>query len=105
MGRRQAPVSRTARFPPFAILPRAVIESGLDDTCVRLYAEIVVRSGLPNEHWPVRGEDDLAKRLGMQGRTLMVHARHLESCGLIELRKEGKGKYRFIVIHNLSLGL
>ena len=91
----------TRKRPPFAMVPRELIESGLDDTCVRIYALMDGRQG--DKGWSASGAQFLADKVGMQERTFMTHARHLECYGLIAITRRGdRGKYIFDLVHNPS---
>lgn len=84
---------------PFAQVPESVIESGLDDACVRLYTYIAQHSGPKGQQWDVEGASEIAKRINMQTKTLMTHAKHLAECGLVLHNREGLKKIEFHLIH------
>jgi hypothetical protein len=85
--------------PRFALVPQDIIESGLDASCVRLYAFIDLRGG-PKGTWEMPGAMDIGDLIGMQAETLLRHARHLAEAGLIEYGRKGQGKYVFRILHN-----
>ena len=86
------------------MVPREIIESGLDDGCVRLYAYISRACG-PDGSWGVVGATEIGDRIGMQHGTLLGHARHLTGFGIIDHQREGRGKYSFRMSHNPAMGL
>ena len=92
---------RLPKRPPFAMVPRAVVESGLDHACVRLYACIVGAAG-PDGDWAVAGATDIGDKIEMQDETLLTHAQHLKQVGLIAYERHGKKKYEFWLLHNPS---
>jgi len=87
---------------PFAMVPRSLICSGLDPTCLRLFAFLDSRQGIRG--FPHRGLGVAADALGVQERTLGDHAKHLVDFGVIEMTtdetKPGQGVKVFRVIHN-----
>jgi hypothetical protein len=83
----------------YAMVPRSIIESGLDAVCFRLYAFIDGASG-PNREWVVAGATEIADLISIQVGTLMVHAEHLAECDLIAFERPGRGKYVFHLLHN-----
>jgi len=88
----------------FAMLPREIIESDLDDGCVRLFAYMLMAEG-PTGTWPVTGATTIGDRLGMQANTVLVHAGHLRDNGLIAYERHGWGKYSFSVLYSPRRGL
>jgi hypothetical protein len=86
------------------MLPQEIIESGLDDGCVRLYAYISRACG-PDGSWTVAGATEIGDRIEMQPGTLLGHARHLSEFRLIDYEREGRRKYSFRMLHNASMGL
>lgn len=95
---------------PYAMLPRAVIESDLDDPCVRLYAVLDAVQGATGK--PARGYGWVAKKIGWQSRTVATHAQHLADRRLIALEERddherpggGKRGVTMRVIHQPSRG-
>jgi len=92
------PRRRARSGVPWAMLPRQITESGLDDACVRLYAEL--DSYLHDLGKPVRGADRIARRMGWSGRKLTDHSKHLIDCGLIEVVRNDRKQIGMIVVHN-----
>jgi len=90
--------SKVDRGSKFAMLPAAIIESGLDDTCVRIYAYCDLIQG--KDGWDASGAQKIADVLSMQASTVMVHARHLEDHGILRVKKDGGRKYTLAVVHN-----
>jgi hypothetical protein len=86
------------------MVPRDLIESDLDNGCIRLYAYL---DGVQGEKgWPAKGYAATAQRLGMQARTVGEKAEILEARGLIEITRDvssgtsGARKEVMRVIHN-----
>lgn len=91
----------------FAMVPRSVIESGLDDTCVRLYAHLDRVQG--EKGWPAKGYAHIGAALGLQGRTVSTHVRHLVAAGVVALdtpSTDGRGSAKEVIriIHNPARG-
>ncbi|MCP4308603.1 MAG: hypothetical protein GY788_27760 [bacterium] len=95
------------RRHPFAMVPKAVIESDLDASCVTLYAVLDLIEGQDGD--PARGYAWVADKLGWQARRVTEHAGHLVASGLIELgTRSGHGpssgmrSVQMNVVHNPS---
>jgi DNA-binding transcriptional ArsR family regulator len=86
------------------MLPRELIESGLDAGCVRLMAYVLLKAG-PDNSWPITGATEIGDRIGMQAATLLSHAKHLRDAGLITFERLGREKYRFTILHDPKRGL
>ncbi len=74
-----------------------------DPGCVRVYSYIDRAIG-PNGTWAVDGATDIADKISMQAQTVMRHAKHLASYGLIRYERAGQGRYRFRILHNPARG-
>jgi len=84
------------------MVPKSIVESGLDDGCVRLYAYLDRVQG--NNGHPARGFAATGEDLGLQPRTVSSHAHHLCEFGVIALEGStgdgGHGKEVMRVIYN-----
>jgi hypothetical protein len=95
---------KAARRPKFSMMPTEMIESPPDATCSHLYNYLDLCQGQVG--WPARGAQSVGDALGIQARTVMTHARHLEDIGWIEIEPDPRTarppypKYEFRVIHN-----
>jgi hypothetical protein len=75
----------------------ALIESDLDDTCIRLYAWLELRTG--GQDWQ-RSVTHAAKELGRWPKSILTHAEHLKTAGLIELERLGdRSSPRMRIVH------
>ena len=95
----------TGDTPSFAMLPRSIIRSGLDEHCFRLYAycDDIQRDG--TKAWAqARGCRAIAADLGWKPDTVRAHGRHLEQCGLLRSERQGTTKLIYNLIHNESRG-
>jgi len=90
---------------PYAQVPSSVTESGLDHACVRLYNFVVQHSGPKGQEWVVKGASEIAKRINMQTKTLMTHARHLADYGLVSHDRDGMKMIEFHLLHCPPRGL
>jgi hypothetical protein len=84
---------------PFAMVPQAVIESGLDNACFRLYSYCLCAEG-PGGSWVMAGANEIAGKISMQAATLLTHARHLKTAGLMDFKRHGQKEYVFKILHN-----
>jgi hypothetical protein len=94
--------AKVARPAAYAMVSAELIESGLDDVCFRLYAHFDRVQGASGS--PACGAEKVGQAVGLQARTVIDHAKHLQDYGLIEISKLGQKKYVFNVVHNLSRG-
>ena len=79
--------------------PRAIIASGLDDACVRLYCLL---DSYPTDYGPINGADRIAALLGWSARKVTEHLTHLRVHGLISVKREGQKRYAVTVTCNPS---
>jgi hypothetical protein len=88
----------------WSMLPGELIESGLDDSCLRLYAELDLIQGQYGR--PGQGEQYIADRLGWQKRTVARHAGHLDAAKLVKIEKPrgALGQRTYRLVHNIARG-
>ncbi len=96
----QARAKRTGR--EFAQLPREIIESDLDDPCVRLFALCDAEQGKNGR--PAAGYRAIADALGWKADKVAKHAEHLRKRGLVAIEREGNQKAVVRVIYNRARG-
>ena len=80
----QARAKRTGR--EFAQLPREIIESDLDDPCVRLFALCDAEQGKNGR--PAAGYRAIADALGWKADKVAKHVEHLRKRGLVAIERE-----------------
>jgi hypothetical protein len=93
---------------PFAMAPEELIIGHLDDFCFRLFCYLDLKQGLYG--MPCRGLQYVADKLGVQERTVSIHAGHLHDQGRIRMTPDPRewspgtpmGQVELRVLHNPS---